>query len=77
MKTQTIGAFEAKTHFSELLEKARQGTVFIVTRRGKAVAQLGPTETQQSRPTFGSAKGRVRIRADFNEPLADMAEYER
>ena len=75
MKTETIGAFEAKTHFSQLLERAQQGTVFIVTRRGTPVAQLGPSEQHACRPVFGSARGQVRIREDFDEPLADMAEY--
>ena len=75
MKTETVGAFEAKTHFSSLLEKARQGTVIIVTRRGKPVAQLGPTEAHAKRPVFGSGMGRVEISPDFDEPLEDMKEY--
>jgi len=76
MKTETIGSFAAKTHFAALLEKAQQGTVFIVTKRGHPVAQLGPTERHGVRPLFGSAKGRVRLAADFDAPLVDMAEYE-
>lgn len=76
MKQRTIGAFEAKTHFSELLEKARQGTVFIVTRRGKPVAQLGPTDASSRRPVFGAAAGRVTMESDFEEPLEEMGEYE-
>ena len=76
MKTETIGAFEAKTHFSRLLEKAQQGTIIVVTRRGKPVAQLGPAEGQSSGPVFGSARGTVHIAASFEEPLDDMAEYQ-
>jgi prevent-host-death family protein len=76
MKTETIGAFAAKTHFSSLLEKARQGAVIVVTRRGKPVAQLGPTVDHATRPVFGSAKGKVYIAPDFDEPLDDMAEYQ-
>lgn len=77
MKVRTIGAFEAKTHFSELLEKARQGTVFIVTRRGIPVAQLGPSEQTTKHPVFGSAEGRVHMQPDFDAPLEDMTEYMR
>ena len=77
MKTETIGAFEAKTRFSSLLEKAHQGTVIVVTRRGKPIAQLGPTEAGMARPVFGSAKGGIHMRPDFEEPLAEFAEYER
>ncbi len=39
-KTMEVGAFEAKTHFSELIEAARGGTEIIVTRRGEAVARI-------------------------------------
>ncbi|MFZ4398033.1 MAG: type II toxin-antitoxin system Phd/YefM family antitoxin [Kiritimatiellia bacterium] len=76
MKTETIGSFAAKTHFAALLDKAQHGTVFIVTKRGRPVAQLGPAIRQGQRPTFGIAKGRVKMADDFNAPLADMAEYE-
>ena len=39
---QRIGAFEAKTHFSSILEKAERGEDFVVTRRGKPVAKIIP-----------------------------------
>ena len=37
-----IGAFEAKTHFSELLVAVEGGESITVTRRGKPVAILSP-----------------------------------
>jgi len=40
MKIQQIGAFEAKTRLSELLEKVQRGQVFHITRRGQPVAVL-------------------------------------
>ena len=76
MTTETIGAYGAKTHFSELLDRVRQGAVFVVTKNGKPVAQLGPVETLASGRVFGSAKGRVRMRNDFDAPLADFTAYE-
>jgi prevent-host-death family protein len=39
---QQIGAFEAKTHFSSIIDKAEKGEDFIVTRRGKPVAKIIP-----------------------------------
>ncbi len=39
---QLIGAFEAKTHFSALLEKVERGEQIIITKHGRAVAQLLP-----------------------------------
>lgn len=39
---QTIGAFEAKTHFSSLLEKVQNGEHIVITKHGMPVAQLIP-----------------------------------
>ena len=44
---QRIGAFEAKTHFSQIIEKAEHGEDFIITRRGKPVAKIIPFEKKQ------------------------------
>ena len=43
MNTQ-IGAFEAKTHLSQLLDRVAQGERIAITRRGRPVAQLVPYE---------------------------------
>ena len=37
-----VGAFEAKTHFSRLLEQVKQGEEITITQRGKVVARLVP-----------------------------------
>ena len=39
-----VGAFEAKTHLSELLAAVEGGETVTITRRGKAVAQLTPMQ---------------------------------
>jgi len=41
MKTIKIGSFEAKTHFSQLLQEVEKGKSFDILRRGKPVARLG------------------------------------
>lgn len=40
---RTVGAFEAKTHFSSLLEKVTKGEQVLITRHGHPVAKLIPT----------------------------------
>lgn len=37
-----VTAYEAKTHLSQLLERARQGERFVITRHGSVVAELVP-----------------------------------
>jgi len=51
---QQIGAFEAKTHFSQIIEKAANGEDFVVTRRGKPVAKIIPFK-QEPEMTFKEA----------------------
>jgi prevent-host-death family protein len=46
MNTKTVGAFEAKTHLSELLDLAAMGERFTITKRGKPVAMLVPLEEE-------------------------------
>jgi prevent-host-death family protein len=36
----SVGSFEAKTHFSQLIERAMHGEEIFITRRGKPVAKL-------------------------------------
>ena len=40
----TVGAFEAKTKFSELLERVSQGEEITITKHEKPVARLVPFE---------------------------------
>lgn len=37
-----IGAYEAKTHLPKLLERVEKGERFVITRHGRAVAELIP-----------------------------------
>lgn len=37
---QTIGAFEAKTHLSSLLEQVEKGEEVLITKHGRPVAKL-------------------------------------
>jgi prevent-host-death family protein len=37
-----VGAFEAKTHLSRLLERVEHGETITITRHGKPVARLVP-----------------------------------
>ncbi len=41
---ESIGAFEAKTHLNELLQRASKGETIRITRRGVPVAKLTPPD---------------------------------
>ena len=36
----TVGAFEAKTHLSSLLDRVAEGEEVVITKHGKPVARL-------------------------------------
>jgi prevent-host-death family protein len=40
--TTTVGAFRAKTHLAELLERVRRGATIIIAKRGTPIARLVP-----------------------------------
>lgn len=44
----TIGAYEAKTHLSELLKKVEGGQEIVITKHGTAVARLVPVKKKAS-----------------------------
>lgn len=72
---QEIGAFEAKTKLSELLDKVGRGQVYRITKRGRPIAELRPVVDRSRRPTFGEDRGRVIVARDFEAPLDDFKAY--
>jgi prevent-host-death family protein len=55
-KTACIGAFEAKTRFSELLAQvAETGAEFIITKHDRPVARLAPLVEVHSRESIEKA----------------------
>jgi prevent-host-death family protein len=75
MEPEQIGAFEAKTRLSELLEQVSRGKTYRITRRGKVIAELRPAGGGDRRPTFGADRGRITVSADFDAPLPDFKGY--
>lgn len=42
MSDSTVGAYEAKTHLAQLLDRVAQGERIVITRHGKPAAVLAP-----------------------------------
>ena len=74
---KTIAAYEAKSKFSEILREAAAGEVFVITRNGKRMAELRPCPSAARQRKRGMMKKTFGpVPADFNEPLADFADYQ-
>jgi prevent-host-death family protein len=63
---------EAKAHFSELIQKAMLGKPVIVTKGNRPVVKIVAIKPTSRKP--GTGKG-IWMAPDFDEPLADFAEY--
>jgi prevent-host-death family protein len=59
---------EAKTQLSRLAERAAQGEEIVIARNGRPLARLVAIDQRGAR-TLGLWRGRVRMRADFDDPL--------
>ena len=51
-----IGAYAAKTHLSDLLDRVERGEELVITRRGRPVARLLP-----ARPAHDVAKAQAAV----------------
>ncbi|MEW6661822.1 MAG: type II toxin-antitoxin system Phd/YefM family antitoxin [Bacillota bacterium] len=70
MKVQ-VNVHEAKTIFSKLLERVKKGEEIIIAKAGVPVARLVPVTGRPVRRVPGSAKGKITVAPDFEDPLPD------
>lgn len=66
---------QAKSRFSELVDKALLGEEIVISRDNKPLLKLVPVGSSVRRMP-GSAKGEILYVADdFDAPLSDFADY--
>ncbi len=76
MKTELIGAFDAKTHLSQLLERVSKGESFEITRRGRPIARLVRCEPSVDAEGLKRWVGRVREeRGRYGITIADIESW--
>ena len=61
MSTNTVGAYHAKTHLAELLDRVERGEQITITRHGRPVARLVP-------PSGGSIR-------DVDETIQELRRF--
>lgn len=75
-ESRTIGAFDAKTHLSELLERVSRGESFVITRRGVPVARLTPAESVAAAPSRDELLAQARqLRASVGASAAEIRSW--
>ena len=71
----TFNVAEAKAHFSSLVRRASAGEEIVIAKDNKALAKLVPLSEPAQPRKPGSARGRVRMAADFDRTPADFDDY--
>jgi prevent-host-death family protein len=67
----TVNVHEAKTHLSRLLNRVAAGEEIVIAKGGKPFALLVPLGKAVQARKPGSARGKIAVRDDFDEPLPD------
>lgn len=66
-----VNVHEAKTHFSKLLARVKEGEEVIIAKAGVPVARIVPVTDRPACRIPGSAKGWLTVAPDFEEPLPE------
>ena len=61
--SNTVGAYEAKTHLSKLLDKVEAGEEITITKHGAPVAKLVPVKKEVSTEQRVAAIERIQLLA--------------
>lgn len=67
-----VNIHEAKTHLSRLVERVEAGEEVVIARAGRPVARLIPYRPRRAARQPGGWEGRVRMSADFDEPIPEL-----
>jgi len=67
----SVNVHDAKTNFSRLLDRVARGEEITIAKAGRPVAKLVPIRPNLARREPGTARGRIRIAPDFDDPLPE------
>jgi len=65
---RTVNIHEAKTHLSQLLDRAARGEPFIIAKAGESLAKVVPLETPEASQIrrLGFMAGQIQVPDDFD-----------
>ena len=61
----TVGAYEAKTHLAQLLERVAKGETITITKHGVAVAVLAPPPKESNMTRQEAVEGLRKLREEL------------
>jgi prevent-host-death family protein len=69
---KSIGAYEAKTRFSELIARAEQGESFVVTKHGREVARIEPPQSVEQAKARQAVEALRKFREAQGPPVLEQ-----
>ena len=75
MSGHAVDVKQAQHRLEELIGQAARGEEVILTEQGQPVAKIISVRRPATQRRFGSAKGLISMREDFDEPLEDFRPY--
>jgi len=70
-----VNVHEAKTTLSKLIQKVVDGEEVIIAKGNQPVVKIVLVDNLKPKRQLGTAKGKIKISDDFDEPLEDFKEY--
>lgn len=69
--SEAVNLYDAKTHLSQLVERAARGEEIVIAKAGRPLARLVPLAEPIPARRPGALAGRIRVGEDFDAPLPD------
>lgn len=66
---------DAQDHLQKLIDDARHGKTVLILDNNDQAVQLVPVAGATKPRKPGSARGQIKMAADFDAPLSDFDEY--
>jgi prevent-host-death family protein len=67
-----VSTAEAKNRLPELIRMVEGGEQVVITRHGRAVAQISAPPAERRKPVLGGMKGRIRLLAGWDDPITEV-----
>ncbi len=71
--SQPVNVYQAKTHLSQLIDRALAGEDVVIARNGRPMVRLVPVRVTGKRRMPGAWRGLVQVAEDFDDLPVELA----
>ncbi len=64
-----------KKNLFRFIDEVALGETIVITRANVPVAEIVPVVHSKPKPTFGSARGLIKMSEDYDAPIGDFWDY--